>query len=298
MDGRKHFAAIDIGSNAVRLLIKCITNDAKNPLAKVQLLRVPLRLGEDAFLHGVISAQKREQLLSLMVAYRQLMNIYAIDGYRACATSAMREAANAENIIREIRKQTGIAVEVISGEEEARLAARNRIEEIVGNSGRYAFVDVGGGSTEITLIKDGETVSRESFNVGTVRLLAGVVQRGTLEALEEAARTMREDKELTIIGTGGNISRLARIAGKHENEAYLWKLDVKDLKELYKKLAPMTIEERMREYDIKPDRADVIEPAAELFIMLSDALNADKILVPTAGISDGIIEELYRKSLS
>ena len=156
MDGRKHFAAIDIGSNAVRLLIKCVTNDAKNPLAKVQLLRVPLRLGEDAFLHGVISAQKREQLLSLMVAYRQLMDIYAIDGYRACATSAMREAANAENIIREIRKQTGIAVEVISGEEEARLAARNRIEEIVGDSGRYAFVDVGAAARKSRSLRMGK----------------------------------------------------------------------------------------------------------------------------------------------
>lgn len=294
---RQHLAAIDIGSNAVRLLIKCVTRDEKNPLAKVQLLRVPLRLGEDAFLHGVISAGKREKLLSLMSAYQQLMKIYEVESYRACATSAMREAANAPNIVHEIQKRTGIAVEVISGEEEARLAARNRIDAIVGKSGRYAFVDVGGGSTEITLIKDGATVSRESFDVGTVRLLAGVVHSETLAALQQSAEAMREEKGLTIIGTGGNINRLARIAGERERDENLWTLEVKEMKALYEEMKPMTLEERVRKYDIKPDRADVIIPAAELFIMLADSLNADKIVVPTAGISDGIIEELYRKSL-
>lgn len=293
----KHFAAIDIGSNAVRLLIKCVTHDDKNPLTKVQLLRVPLRLGQDAFLHGVISAGKREKLLSLMFAYQQLMKIYEIESYRACATSAMREAANAQNILHEIHKRTGIVVEVISGEEEARLAARNRIEAIVGDRGRYAFVDVGGGSTEITLIHDGETVSRQSFDVGTVRLLAGVVRDETIASLRQAAEAMRIEKEITIIGTGGNINRLARIAGKRVRNETLWTLEVKALKDLYEEMKPMTLEGRVREYDIKPDRADVIIPAAELFIMLADALNADKIVVPTAGISDGIIEELYRQSL-
>lgn len=293
----KHFAAIDIGSNAVRLLIKCVTHDDKNPLTKVQLLRVPLRLGQDAFLHGVISAGKREKLLSLMFAYQQLMKIYEIESYRACATSAMREAANAQNILHEIHKRTGIVVEVISGEEEARLAARNRIEAIVGDRGRYAFVDVGGGSTEITLIHDGETVSRQSFDVGTVRLLAGVVRDETIASLRQAAEAMRIEKEITIIGTGGNINRLARIAGKRVRNETLWTLEVKALKDLYEEMKPMTLEGRVREYDIKPDRADVIIPAAELFIMLADALNADKIVVPTAGISDGIIEELNRQSL-
>lgn len=297
MENRKHFAAIDIGSNAVRLLIKCVTNDKKNPLAKVQLLRVPLRLGEDAFTHGVISADKREKLLALMLAYRQLLRIYEVVDYRACATSAMREAANAENIVREVRKQTGIAIEIINGEEEARLAAYNRIEEIVGDSGRYAFVDVGGGSTEITLVKDGETIRRESFDVGTVRLLAGIVKPDTLEALEESARAMRGDKELTIIGTGGNINRLVRIAGKRDKDENLWQIEVKNLKELYEEMERMTVEDRMREYEIKPDRADVIVPAARLFLLLADALNAGKIVVPTAGISDGIIEEFYCKSL-
>lgn len=293
----RYFGAIDIGSNAVRLLIKRVNETESNPLSKVQLVRVPLRLGEDAFIKGEISPRRGEDLLLLMQAYRHLLDIYRVESYRACATSAMREASNGQELVERIARVAGITVEIISGDEEARLASRNSIRGIVGSKGYYLFVDVGGGSTELTFIHDGETVHRASFDIGTVRMLRGVVHSEEIRRFERCVREeSADDKKYILIGTGGNINRLVRLAGKKRDDG-LWEMKTDELLKLYEEFKGLTVEERMFKYDIKPDRADVMEPAARIFLTIADNLRTERILVPTAGISDGIMDELYRQSL-
>ena len=209
-----NYAAIDIGSNAVRLLIKSIDPEVESPaFNKEQLLRVPLRLGEDTFSKGEISERKGKKLHRLIKAYRQLMKIYEVKNYRACATSAVRDAANGKELIKSISRKTGIRIEIINGEEEARLIYDNHIEEILDKNTNYIYVDVGGGSTEISLISEGKLKNSRSYNIGTVRLLEGTVKKNTTARFRrDLAKFATLYPELRFMGSGVKINKLFRLA--------------------------------------------------------------------------------------
>lgn len=292
-----NYAAIDIGSNAVRLLIKCV-NEEGSPeglLSKILLIRIPLRLGEDAFTTGEISEGKANKLMRLMKAYQQLMKIYEVADYRACATSAMRDAHNGKAITQRIEKKTGIRIEIIGGQEEAHIVYDNHIEQLFEPGKNYLYVDVGGGSTEINLISEGELKSSRSYNIGTIRMLSGMVK-------EEEKEQMRTDLEglakeyapIHIIGSGGNINKLFRLADKKDKKQSF--LPLSSLQETYEVLKNLSKEQRIKQFKLKPDRADVIVPASEIFLEIATRVQAEGIIVPTIGLSDGIIDSLYTKN--
>ncbi len=293
------YAAIDIGSNAVRLLIKKVKdgeNLVNKRLSKVLLLRVPLRLGFDVFSLGEVSEVKAVRLRRLMKAFRQLMKIYEVTDYRACATSAMRDAKNGKNIIKKILKDTGINIEVIDGQEEARMIYNNHIECLEDRTGNYVYVDVGGGSTEINLLTNGELVQSLSYNIGTVRILSGAAKQETWQQMrDDLTRLTAKFQGINIIGSGGNINKLYRLADAKDKD--LERMPISSLKNLYDKLKPLTPEQRMNAYNLKADRADVIVPAAEIFLTIADIVKAEYIHVPVIGLADGIIDSLYAKNL-
>ena len=296
--GKVNYAAIDIGSNAVRLLIKSIDREAvqEKKIKKVMMLRVPLRLGFDVFSIGELSEKKADKLRRLMKAFRQLMKIYDVDDYRACATSAMRDARNGRTIIKKIEKDTGIRIEIIDGREEARMIYNNHIECMEDRLGNYMYVDVGGGSTEINLLTNGELVWSVSYNIGTVRMLSNAVKEGTWQQMEEELMKVTEGvAAINIIGSGGNINKLFRLADKKDKK--LQRLPVSSLQTVYDVLKPLTPEERVEAFSLKQDRADVIVPAAEIFLKIAEVVHAEYIYVPVIGLSDGIIDNLYAKSL-
>lgn len=296
--GKVNYAAIDIGSNAVRLLIKSIDREAvqEKKFKKVMMLRVPLRLGFDVFSIGELSEKKADKLRRLMKAFRQLMKIYDVDDYRACATSAMRDARNGRTIIKKIEKDTGIRIEIIDGQEEARMIYNNHIECMEDRLGNYMYVDVGGGSTEINLLTNGELVWSVSYNIGTVRMLSNAVKEGTWQQMEEELMKVTEGvAAINIIGSGGNINKLFRLADKKDKK--LQRLPVSSLQTVYDVLKPLTLEERVEAFSLKQDRADVIVPAAEIFLKIAEVVHAEYIYVPVIGLSDGIIDNLYAKSL-
>ena len=296
--GKVNYAAIDIGSNAVRLLIKSIDREAvqEKKIKKVMMLRVPLRLGFDVFSIGELSEKKVDKLRRLMKAFRQLMKIYDVDDYRAYATSAMRDARNGRTIIKKIEKDTGIRIEIIDGQEEARMIYNNHIECMEDRLGNYMYVDVGGGSTEINLLTNGELVWSVSYNIGTVRMLSNAVKEGTWQQMEEELMKVTEGvAAINIIGSGGNINKLFRLADKKDKK--LQRLPVSSLQTVYDVLKPLTPEERVEAFSLKQDRADVIVPAAEIFLKIAEVVHAEYIYVPVIGLSDGIIDNLYAKSL-
>ena len=296
--GKVNYAAIDIGSNAVRLLIKSIDREAvqEKKIKKVMMLRVPLRLGFDVFSIGELSEKKADKLRRLMKAFRQLMKIYDVDDYRACATSAMRDARNGRTIIKKIEKDTGIRIEIIDGHVEARMIYNNHIECMEDRLGNYMYVDVGGGSTEINLLTNGELVWSVSYNIGTVRMLSNAVKEGTWQQMEEELMKVTEGvAAINIIGSGGNINKLFRLADKKDKK--LQRLPVSSLQTVYDVLKPLTPEERVEAFSLKQDRADVIVPAAEIFLKIAEVVHAEYIYVPVIGLSDGIIDNLYAKSL-
>lgn len=285
--GKVNYAAIDIGSNAVRLLIKSIDREAvqEKKIKKVMMLRVPLRLGFDVFSIGELSEKKADKLRRLMKAFRQLMKIYDVDDYRACATSAMRDARNGRTIIKKIEKDTGIRIEIIDGQEEARMIYNNHIECMEDRLGNYMYVDVGGGSTEINLLTNGELVWSVSYNIGTVRMLSNAVKEGTWQQMEEELMKVTEGvAAINIIGSGGNINKLFRLADKKDKK--LQRLPVSSLQTVYDVLKPLTPEERVEAFSLKQDRADVIVPAAEIFLKIAEVVHAEYIYVPVIGLSD------------
>lgn len=296
----KCYAAIDIGSNAVRLLIKKEKEDENlisKRLSKVMLLRVPLRLGFDVFSLGEVSEIKLVKLRRLMKAFRQLMKIYEVTDYRACATSAMRDAKNGKSVIKKILKDTGINIEVIDGQEEAHMIYNNHIECIEDRTGNYIYVDVGGGSTEINLLTNGELVQSFSYNIGTVRILSGAVKDETWAQMKDDLTRLTADFQgINIIGSGGNINKLYRLAEKKDKKKM--RMPIASLQGLYDELKPLTPEQRMNEFSLKADRADVIVPAAEIFLTIANIVKAEYIHVPVIGLADGIIDSLYSKQLS
>ena len=286
-------AAIDLGSNAIRLLIK------DNEGRKLQFVRIPLRLGIDVFGQGKISKERESQLIRSIKAFRQLMIIYNVADYRACATSAMRDAKNGRKILHRIAKDLNLDIEIISGQEEARIICDNHIENLLQNKTpeqmeNYLYMDVGGGSTEISLLVGGQIQQSVSYDAGTLRMLAGGVSEDLLQQMRCDLRQMAEGCQgLRIIGSGGNINKLYRIAPKKLVRKNV--LPVTVLQKLYGQLSSLSVEDRMREFELRADRADVIVPAAQLFLLVAEAVGATEIVVPTIGLADGIINELKTK---
>ncbi len=291
------YAAIDIGSNAARLLIKKQNpKDSQKKFTKLLLLRVPLRLGFDVFKSQEISEKKAKKLCRLMKAYRQMMLIYDVDVYRACATSAMRDAKNGTEIIELIKKETNINIEIIEGKEEAKLIYGNHLECMQDRKGNFIYVDVGGGSTEINFITDGELIFTKSYNIGTVRSLSGTVEKDTITKLEaDLDKLATQYQEINIIGSGGNINKLYKMAENKDPQNQ--RVSVAEIQKLYNKLSSLTVAQRIEEFNLNEDRADVIVPAAQIFLLVASRTNATFIHVPVMGLADGIIDALYEEEL-
>ncbi len=288
------YAAIDIGSNAVRLLIKQLEDDERPLFSKVLLVRVPLRLGFDVFSEGRISSKKEKNMVRLMKAFRHLMKIYDVEDYRACATSAMRDSENGREIMRAVEEKAGIRIDIIDGQEEARMIYNNHVEYMKGRKGNFMYVDVGGGSTEINLLSDGELVCSRSYNIGTVRILSEVVAESEWKRLKSDMKDLAISYPgINIIGSGGNINKLFKIVKSKDNRYS--RMPVSALREIYGELKPLTVGQRMEKYALKPDRADVIVPAAEIFLTIAEITGAGFIYVPVIGLADGIIDGLYQK---
>ena len=290
---KTNYAAIDIGSNAVRLLIKEIKEEqGKAHFSKVLMLRVPLRLGFDVFDIGKISEKKEKNMIRLMKAFRHLMKIYDVKHCRACATSAMRDAKNGMDIIKQIEKKTGVHIDIIDGQEEAKIIYNNHVEHMEDQKGNYMYVDVGGGSTEINLLSEGQLVCSRSYNIGTVRMLNNAVKDSEWERLKnDLAELAKSYPQTNIIGSGGNINKLYRLADKKNKKKMTMQVSV--LQELHTRLKALSLEERMEQFGMKPDRADVIIPAGEISLTIANIIGASYIHVPVIGLSDGIIDELY-----
>ncbi len=290
-----NIAAIDIGSNGARLLIKSFDDNApaSSRIRKLLFVRIPLRLGQDVFTLGKVSKERQHMMMHMMKAYRQFMLLYKVEHFRACATSAMRDADNGKKVMRHIEKETGIRLEIIPGAEEAQLLCNNLVENTDSGVGNYAYVDVGGGSTEISLLHDGVLAESHSFNIGTLRLLAGAVTQEERHAmcsvLENYAREFPDTK---IIGSGGNINRLFKLA-KVKGDSR--ELPVESIRELHNILAPLSLEERKQKFKLKDDRADVIVPAAEIFMTVASTLDSDSIIVPNISLADSIVDGIYKE---
>lgn len=294
-----YYGSIDIGTNAARMVIKNVsaTFDGKVVSSRVQEVRVPLRLGVDVFRYGSIQERKMDQLVKTIRCFKSLLEIYDVIAYEALATSAMREAENGREAIERIEKETGVRIEIISGEREAstisKIGADLRLDD-----GKYVFVDVGGGSTEITLYVKGKTVLSRSFPLGTLRILA---KADRPESWDELKRLLRKAKDeygkLDIVGTGGNINRYWKMSG-HKDRKGVHVLSPKDLEKEYKALRAMTVQERMNKYKLKPDRADVIIPAGEIFLLVSDIVGAEEIVVPLIGLGDSIVDDLIQREMN
>ena len=287
------FAAIDIGSNAIRLLIKSVVpGDPSDSFSKVLMLRVPLRLGQESFVSGKISDDKAKKLVRLMKAFKQLMKIYDITDYRACATAAMREAKNSKELVKEIRKETDIKIEVIAGQEEASIIYESHFADSLNKDLNYIYVDVGGGSTEISLMVGGELLESKSYDIGTVRLLNNKVKSEEFDKFNMGLSELKELYKINdIIGSGGNIIKLNSLAKVRKNN----KLTLQNLELLNDTLKQYSVDDRITNYKLKPDRADVITYAADIYIQVAKGVGASHIIVPTIGLADGIIHMLYIK---
>jgi exopolyphosphatase/guanosine-5'-triphosphate,3'-diphosphate pyrophosphatase len=290
------FAAIDIGSNAMRLLFcRVYILDGKPHFNKEELIRMPIRLGEDVFTGGKITAPKAERLIGTLKGFHELIKAYGVDGFKAVATSAMRDASNGEEIISRIKKEAGLTVEIIGGKDEASLVFSNHIEEILNPRHAYLYIDVGGGSTELTLYYDEKVIAARSFNIGTVRMLLDKVDKNEWEEMKIWLKKYTYGiHPLSGIGSGGNINKIYKMSGKKETKH----LSYDKLKGIYEMLASYTYKERIERLDLKPDRADVIVPAAKIFLTVMKHAEIEKVFVPQIGVSDGIVHQMYEKATS
>nr|WP_321247659.1 exopolyphosphatase [uncultured Psychroserpens sp.] len=293
----KKYAAIDIGSNAVRLLIASIIEQEGRPVKfkKTSLVRVPIRLGADVFLTGEISENNKKRMLDTMIAFKLLMKSHKVVTYKACATSAMREADNGIELSKLISKKAEIDIDIIGGEEEAAIIAATDLHSYIKEDKTYLYVDVGGGSTEFTVIHLGKTVASKSFKIGTVRLLNDIVKKETWLELESWIKTNTKGYDvLDLIGSGGNINKIFKISGKAMGKPLTYFY----LTSYYNKLQTYSYEERISELELNPDRADVIIPATRIYLSAMKWSGAKDIYVPKIGLSDGIIKSVYFKTVS
>ncbi|NCT94046.1 MAG: exopolyphosphatase [Chitinophagaceae bacterium] len=285
-------AAIDIGSNAARLLISEVGQDVHGEpqFNKLNLIRVPLRLGFDVFEKGEISKEKRGMVLQTMKAYGHLINAYGVTHTIACATSAMRDARNSADLIRKIKMETGLDIEIISGDLEASIIYENHVAEQMDKDHSYLYIDVGGGSTELTFFAEDKLVFKHSFNIGTIRLLKEMVDDEHWNAMKEMIKSGTKGyKKIIAIGTGGNINKVFSLSKKKDGKP----LSLDLLKDYYKEIASFSLEDRINTYKLRADRADVIVPALQIYINVMRWADADEIYVPKIGLADGLIQHLY-----
>lgn len=290
-----NIAGIDLGSNAARLLIRNVVlrGGCVEKNEKLLFVRVPLRLGDDVFRTGRVGPKKAENLLSLIRAYEQLMRIYDVRDFRATASSALRDAMNGRELIDTVGQLTGIPIEIISGTEEARLIYESHYEQNTDDRHNYLYVDVGGGSTEINLIRQGRLELSRSYNIGTIRSLHGGVTTDDMERLKHDMRLLVDNVPLHIVGSGGNINKLYRLMNKPKSR--IRTMSVLELEQLAITLSRLTEEERRERYGLRPDRADVIVPAARIFLAIAKAANAVEIQVPVLGLADGLVDSVIRR---
>lgn len=291
----KKYAAIDIGSNAMRLLIANVIEEENKPTQfnKSHLIRVPIRLGQDAFTVGEISEESAERMVKAMKAFKLLMDVYQVEQYAACATSAMREAYNSKDLVEEIAKKTGINIDIIEGKTEAAIIANSDLESFIKNDGHYLYVDVGGGSTEFTLFSNGKQIVSKSFKNGTVRLLNNMVTESVWLEIEKWIKTHTADlSNVEIIGSGGNINKIFKMSGKTNDKP----LTQTYLVQRFKYLNSLSYEERIYTLGLNTDRADVIIPAIKIYVNAMKWSNAKHIYVPKIGLSDGIVKAMYYKN--
>ena len=294
----KKYGAIDIGSNAIRLLISnvIVKEDKETQFKKSSLVRVPIRLGADSFVNGLISDSNTDRMISAIKAFKLLMNVNGVERYKACATSAMREATNGASVAEKIEQDTGVKIDIIGGKEEAEIISATDLNQLIEGDNAYLYVDVGGGSTEFTLFSEGKVITSKSFKMGTVRLLNNKksVNKEIFNNVEKWIKKNTKDiKKISLIGSGGNINKLFKMSGRTEGKpiSYIY------LNAQYQFLKEMSYNERVSELSLNPDRADVIIPATKIYLSAMKWSGARKIYVPKIGLSDGIIKSLYYNKL-
>ena len=287
-------AAIDIGSNAARLLITEVIEKEVVSFNKLNLFRIPLRLGFDVFETGMISAEKTDMLIQTLKAFRHLINAYGVSAIKACATSAMRDAKNADKILSIVKKDTGLEIEIISGELEANIIYENHIAENMDKDHSYMYIDVGGGSTEVSIFGNGKLSFKKSFNIGTIRMLKKLVSDNEWDFMkDEIKQATRTHKDIVAIGSGGNINKIFSMSKKKDGKP----LNIELLRDYYKELNAFSIEDRITYYNLREDRADVIVPALQIYINVMRWAGSEEIYVPKIGLADGLIHHLWEEIL-
>ena len=290
----KKLAAIDIGSNAIRILISNVFEvEGSQPIfMKSQMVRVPIRLGEDSFTVGEISPKNIKRIIKAMKAFKLIMKINGVKHYMACATSALRESNNSEEILKKVKKKTGIKIEVIDGKREAQIISNTTIMDSIGQNKNYLYVDVGGGSTEFSVLQNGKRITSKSFKVGTVRMLNDMVNdKVWLEIEKWIVTNTKKTSKINLLGSGGNINKLFKLSNTKEGKPLLFIT----LNTFYQEFKKMSYEERILKYNLNLDRADVIMPALEIFLKALKWSGASKVYVPKIGLSDGMVKVMYKK---
>lgn len=289
-------AAIDIGSNAARLLITEVTEDENNKASftKLSLVRVPIRLGFDVFGTGKISEHRINLLIHTMNGFLNLAKAFEVSAMKACATSAMRDASNSQEIISLVKEKTGIDIEVISGGDEASLVFENHIAENLDKEHSYLYIDVGGGSTELTFFSNNEMIFKDSFNIGTIRLLKNQVTDSLWDEMKSDIKSKTKGfKTVTAIGSGGNINKVFSLSKRKEGKP----LSLDLIRDYYKELSNVSLEDRIKIYKLKEDRADVIVPALKIYLSVMRWTGASEIYVPKIGLADGLIQHLWNEQV-
>ena len=285
-------AAIDIGSNAARLLITEVKEPKKGKpeFTKLNLLRIPLRLGMDVFSKGEIGPDREKMVVDSMKVFADLMKIYGVEHYRACATSAMRDAKNGTKIRETVKQDCGIDIEIISGDEEATLIYENHVAEGLDKDFAYLYIDVGGGSTELTFYENGKMKYKNSFNIGTIRLLSGLVTEDHWKEMkEEIRKNINSKKPIVAIGSGGNINKIFSMSKTKDGKP----ITLNYIRTFHKEISGLSVVERMAKYGIREDRADVLEPAARIFINVMNWSDIGRIFVPKISVADGLVHNIY-----
>lgn len=291
----ERYAAIDIGSNAVRVLISNVVESEGHPtkFLKSSMVRVPIRLGEDSFTVGEISVKNKKRIVKAMKAFKHIMKINNVKQYMACATSALREANNAQEIVEAVKDKTGIEIQIIDGKKEAEIISTTNIFASINKKRTFLYIDVGGGSTEFSVLVNGERIVSKSFKAGTVRMINQLVSDKVWEEIEQwIERHTHMYSKLAILGSGGNINKLFKMAGIKEGRP----LSLIKLNTLYKELSNLTYEERILKWELNTDRSDVIIPAIQIYLKALQWSGASEIFVPKIGLSDGMIKVMYREN--
>ena len=287
-------AGIDIGSNAIRLLISnVIEENNKKTYIKTALIRAPVRLGGDTFSNKTISEEIIQKMVDALTSFKLMMKLYEVTSYKACATSALRESNNAAYVVKYLKEKTGIDIEIIDGSKEAEIIFKTQIESIITVDKNYLFIDVGGGSTELTIYEKKKPTCSESFKIGTVRMLKNKTKPSEFNRMFAWLDKYIGHKKIIVVGSGGNINSIFKMSKIAMGEA----LSLKYLKEIQKEFKLKSYEERIRDYQFNPDRADVIMPALEIFIAIMSQIKSSQILVPKIGLSDGLVRTAYELSI-